>query len=183
MPSGVFFAILVPFLGSAIVLAEESFLGEEKTLFRIDEVKVLGNRKVEVEAILEKINSYFFDIKDVPSAFISAISKNCRDVILKQVYKTYLKWKKSIKTSELNQWLHTDFLDTKVNKNSYISTKFRYITQTKSRPPTFSLYCNTKKNINLSKIRFFKNRLRRKFGLEGIPIRINVKISKNPYKK
>ena len=41
----------------AVALAEESFLGEEKTLFRIDEVKVLGNRKVEIEAILEKINS------------------------------------------------------------------------------------------------------------------------------
>ena len=133
--------------------------------------------------ILSKINSYFFDIKDVPSVFISAIKKNCKNIILDYVRLIYLKWKIKIKTSELNQWMHAEFLDPKPYQKSYISTKFRYISQTKTRPPTFSLYCNTKKKLNLSKIRSFKNRLRNKFGLEGIPIRINLKVSKNPYKK
>ena len=133
--------------------------------------------------ILSRINSYFFDIKDVPSIFISAINKSCKNIILEQVKVIYLKWQKRIKTSELNQWLHSEFLDIKVSQKPYISTKFRYISQTKSRPPTFTLYCNTKKKLNLSKIRSFKNRLRNKFGLEGIPIRINLKVSKNPYKK
>ena len=133
--------------------------------------------------ILSRINSYFFDIKDVPSIFISAINKSCKNTILEHVRTIYLKWQKKIKTSELNQWLHSDFLDVKVTQKSYISTKFRYISQTKIRPPTFSLYCNTKKKLNLSKIRSFKNKLRKKFGLEGIPIRINLRVSKNPYKK
>ena len=133
--------------------------------------------------ILSKINSYFFDIKDVPSVFISAIKRNCKNIILDQVRLIYLKWKKKIKTSELNQWMHAEFLDPKLYQKPYISTKFRYINQTKTRPPTFSLYCNTKKKLNLSKIRSFKNRLRNKFGLEGVPIRINLKVSKNPYKK
>jgi GTP-binding protein len=79
--------------------------------------------------------------------------------------------------------MHAEFFDANNNKKSHIITKFRYISQTKTRPPTFSLYCNTKKKLNLSKIRSFKNRLRNKFGLEGIPIRINLKVSKNPYKK
>ena len=63
----------------------------------------------------------------------------------------------------------------------HITTKFRYINQTKIRPPTFSLFCNSKKNLNTSKVRALKNRLRERFNLEGIPIRINLKVSKNPY--
>ena len=46
--------------------------------------------------ILSKINSYFFDIKDVPSVFISAIKKNCKNIILDHVRLIYLKWKISI---------------------------------------------------------------------------------------
>ncbi len=133
--------------------------------------------------ILSKINSYFFDIKDVPAVFISAINKSCKNIILDKVRLIYLKWEKKIKTSELNQWMHAEFFDANNNKKSHIITKFRYISQTKTRPPTFSLYCNTKKKLNLSKVRAFKNRLRSKFELEGIPIRINLKVAKNPFKR
>ncbi len=49
--------LVVPLLGKAPALADEGYLGQEKVLFRIDKVRVLGNRKVEREAILEKIAS------------------------------------------------------------------------------------------------------------------------------
>ena len=42
----VFFLLVVPLLGKTS-FGEEGYLGQEKVLFRIDEVKVLGNRKVE----------------------------------------------------------------------------------------------------------------------------------------
>ena len=45
--------LVVPLLGRAPALADEGYLGQEKVLFRIDKVRVLGNRKVEREAILE----------------------------------------------------------------------------------------------------------------------------------
>ena len=61
-----------------------------------------------------------------------------------------------IKTSALNHWMHSDIIEVKFHKKSYIATKFRYINQTKSRPPTFSLYCNTKKGLDHSKVRAFK---------------------------
>ena len=39
-----FFVALLQILGNDIALANEGFLGQEKVLFRIDKVKVLGNR-------------------------------------------------------------------------------------------------------------------------------------------
>ena len=142
---------------------------------------VLEPEKVKAN-ILEKINTYFFDVKNVPAIFVSALNKNCKNTVLDYVQSIYSKWSKKIKTTELNNWLHSEFSNEKSLKNKlHISTKFRYINQTKIRPPTFSLFCNSKKNLNTSKVRALKNRLREKFNLEGIPIRINLKVSKNPY--
>ena len=47
--------------------------------------------------IISKINSYFFDVKDVPTIFISALNKSCKRTILEQVKLIYLKWNKKIK--------------------------------------------------------------------------------------
>ena len=41
---------------------------------------------------------------------------SCKNTILEHVRTIYLKWQKKIKTSELNQWLHSDFLDVKVTQ-------------------------------------------------------------------
>ena len=61
--------------------------------------------------------------------------------------------------------------------------KFKYIAQNKIRPPTFNIYHN--KNSKVPKVakRYIVNRIREKFGFEGIPIRINLMTSKNPFKK
>ena len=63
------------------------------------------------------------------------------------------------------------------------SLKFKYIAQNKIRPPTFNIYHN--KNSKVPKVakRYIVNRIREKFGFEGIPIRINLMTSKNPFYK
>ena len=43
-----------------------------------------------------------------PAIFISAINKSCKNIILEKVKLIYLKWEK-IKTSELNQWMHSEY--------------------------------------------------------------------------
>ncbi len=132
--------------------------------------------------ILTQVNSFFFDIKNVPAIFMSAIKKSCKSEILSQIVSIHERWNKRLKTSDLNHWLRSEFSnESTIQSKKSRKTKFRYISQTKSRPPTFSLFCNTKKNLNYSKLRFLKNSLRNKFGLDGIPIRVNIKVSKNPY--
>ncbi len=174
----------IPFTNIELSLAKY-IINEGRAILLVFNKWDLVTEKVKVKTeILSKINSYFFDIKDVPAIFISALNKSCKNIILDHIQSIYFKWNKKIKTSELNQWLHSEFIDmNSINSTSFNSTKFRYIIQTKSRPPTFSLFCNTKKKLDVPKLRSFKNRLRKKFNLEGIPIRINLKVSKNPYTK
>ncbi|PPR26151.1 MAG: GTPase Der [Alphaproteobacteria bacterium MarineAlpha9_Bin4] len=174
----------MPFTNLELSLANFIISEGRAVLLVFNKWDLVSEKEKIKKEIISKINSYFFDIKDVPAVFISALNKNCKNIILNQVESIYFKWNKKIKTSTLNQWLHSEFMnESSQNSKTYIPIKFRYISQIKNRPPTFLLFCNTKKKFNDAKLRSFKNRLRKKFHLEGIPIRINIKVSNNPYKK
>ncbi len=59
--------------------------------------------------------------------------------------------------------------------------KLRYITQTKSRPPTLALFCNLPEEMPDSYLRYLVNGLRDHFKLPGVPIRFVLRRSENPY--
>lgn len=60
--------------------------------------------------------------------------------------------------------------------------KLKYISQIKTRPPTFALVTNYK-NVEESYLRFLKNRLQEDFGLHGMDVRLVVKATSesNPF--
>jgi GTP-binding protein len=53
--------------------------------------------------------------------------------------------------------------------------KFFYATQTTVRPPTFVLVCTDPDAVQSSYRRFLENRLRERFGFDGIPIRLRLR--------
>lgn len=55
------------------------------------------------------------------------------------------------------------------------------MTQIKTRPPTFVLFSSKASELPDSYGRYVVNGLRESFGLEGIPLRLSVRSSKNPY--
>ena len=62
--------------------------------------------------------------------------------------------------------------------------KIKYITQVKSRPPTFALFC-TSNTIPSFTERFLRSRLQSDFSFHGVPIRfiIKKKITPDAFKK
>ena len=60
--------------------------------------------------------------------------------------------------------------------------RLRYITQAKTRPPTFVVFTSRPvKSLPESYMRYLVNALREDFNLPGTPIRLHLKKSKNPY--
>ena len=59
--------------------------------------------------------------------------------------------------------------------------KLRYMSQAKSRPPTFNLFCNLPEAMADSYQRYLVNGLRDAFDMPGIPIRFVLRRSENPY--
>ena len=55
------------------------------------------------------------------------------------------------------------------------------MTQAKTRPPTFAVFCSKPAALPGSYLRYLENALRDSFDLPGTPIRINLRKSGNPY--
>jgi GTP-binding protein len=55
------------------------------------------------------------------------------------------------------------------------------MTQPKSRPPTFALFGNQLNALPDAYLRYLTNGLRDSFHLEGAPLRMVLRTSKNPY--
>jgi GTP-binding protein len=59
--------------------------------------------------------------------------------------------------------------------------KIRYMTQVKSRPPTFALFGNQLDALGDDYIRYLTNGIRDTFDFPGTPIRIMKRGGTNPY--
>ncbi len=143
---------------------------------------LISNKNDMQRKTISKIEEVFFDAKGINTLFMSSKEEESKVKVCKAIIELYKKWNKKISTSELNRWF-SSIWEISGNQKMPGSLKFKYISQNKIRPPTFSIYHN--KNSKVPKVtkRYIVNRIREKFGFEGIPIRINLRTSKNPFQK
>jgi GTP-binding protein len=86
---------------------------------------------------------------------------------------------RKIPTAELNRWLqesvakHEPAMGQRGPRKRPI--KFFYATQTGTAPPAFTLFCTEPESVQPAYRRFLENRLRERFGFEGIPIRLRLR--------
>ncbi|MGB6757756.1 MAG: ribosome biogenesis GTPase Der, partial [Xanthobacteraceae bacterium] len=97
--------------------------------------------------------------------------------------KAYAVWNRRLPTAALNRFLQDAI---SANPPPAISgRRFRldYITQPKSRPPTFVLFCARAEALPETYRRYLINGLRENFDLPGTPIRLALRAKANPYAK
>jgi GTP-binding protein len=144
---------------------------------KADQVK----KKDELLEAIEKISSKYFC--GAPVIFISAKNGfNCEHV-LKEVIKLHEKWNKRIKTSKLNNWLHDALVEHehRLAKANRKAVKIKFMSQYDIRPPHFYVNINKLKALDQTYKRYLINSLRKNFGFDGVPIRVEFRESKNPY--
>lgn len=93
----------------------------------------------------------------------------------------YAVWNKRMGTGAINRFLEmaTQRHSPPIIKNKRI--KIRYMTQIKSRPPTFAMFTNNIEEFPESYERYLVNGLRETFDMPGVPIRLQLRKGKNPY--
>ena len=142
----------------------------------------IANRKEVLEKLNYKLMTSLTQAEGVPTVTISALKKENLDKLMSAVFKVYDRWNKRIPTAPLNQWF-ADILDNNpppLGKNKR-RIKLRYITQAKTRPPAFYIFSSNSEGLPDSYLRYLVNNLRETFDLRGIPIRITVRKTENPY--
>ena len=115
--------------------------------------------------------------------FISAISIDSIERILKTVIRSVRIKSTKIRTPKLNNFIRDLLKNQKFPKINKIEVKPKYMVQLDDDYPRFKVFINSSKKVPQSYRRFYENLLRKKFSLVGVPIQIDFINSKNPYIK
>ncbi|TAE32841.1 MAG: ribosome biogenesis GTPase Der [Alphaproteobacteria bacterium] len=134
-----------------------------------------------LKAFYHRLKDVVPQMQNIPIIPMVAIKGEGNAELMREVVHMYEVWNKRISTSKLNDWLYQmmEMHSPPLVNNRRL--KFRYMTQTKARPPTFVVFCNMSKEVPDSYIRYLTNQLRKDFDLPGVPIRFLLRTGKNPY--
>ena len=143
--------------------------------------KIDKYKKISQESLKKKIYDLNPQINGLPICFISAKNKVGISSLFELVVNQNIIWKKRIPTGKLNSWMGNLVKKTPPPLNKGRSIKFKYITQTNSAPPKFNIFVNYSEAIKPDYKRFLENNIRKNFNLNGLPIKIIYKKSKNPF--
>jgi GTP-binding protein len=139
------------------------------------------NKQSKLAELKEKLNRLLPQLRGVPFVALSGQYKTNLDRLKSAIVSAHDTWNKRIPTALLNEWLSFQITSNPPPTVSGKRLKLRYITQAKTRPPTFIVFCTRADKIPDSYQRFLINGLREDFELQGTPIRLLLRQQKNPY--
>lgn len=120
-------------------------------------------------------------LKGVKVLNFSALTGAGTQKLMPVVAEAYELWNSRIPTAGFNRWLADTLEKHPAPSVAGRRIKIRYGAQIKTRPPTFSLFCNRPDALPDSYKRYLENELRRDFDLPGVPLRLHLRKSANPY--
>ena len=141
----------------------------------------VDDRDDALEELAHKAETSLAQLKDIPYQTISALNGKNINKLLDRCLWTYDMWNKRISTAGLNRWLAKMESQNPAPLISGRQNRLKFITQIKTRPPTFALWVSRPEKLPASHKRFIVNGLRRDYKIPGVPIRLLVRTSKNPY--
>ena len=139
------------------------------------------NKSLAAKAFREQVERFLPQVRGVPLVMLSGLTGQHVDKLLPAIERLHNDWSARLKTSELNDWLSE-----RIEKHPPPAVRGRhvrpkYLSQTKTRPPTFVLKTSRADDLPDSYKRFLINGLREDFDLQGTPIRLHVRADRNPY--
>ena len=142
----------------------------------------IAQRKEALEKLNYKLETSLAQIAGVPTVTISALRKEGLDKLMRAILKVYKRWNTRIPTAPLNKWFASvqEQNPAPLGKNKR-RIKLKYVTQAKTRPPSFYIFSSNPEGLPESYLRYLTNSLRQTFDLGGIPLRLTVRKADNPY--
>lgn len=135
------------------------------------------------EGIARALGEGLAQVKDVPLVPISAKTGKGIDRLLQAAFDIREAWSRRVPTGALNRWLAEAIQATPPPAPKGRRLKLRYLTQVKTRPPSFVVFGTRVGELPESYKRYLLNGIRREFGFEAVPLRLAVRAPKNPFGK
>jgi len=122
-------------------------------------------------------------VRGAPVVALSGLSGEGIDRLMQAVLDVHAVWNRRAPTSALNRWLAEVAASHPPPAVAGRRIRLDYVTQPKSRPPTFVLFLSRADAVPDAYRRYLVNSLREAFDLPGTPIRLTLREKRNPYAK
>ena len=152
-------------------------------ILAINKWDITPDRQEVLQAVRDRVERSMPQVKGVPILTLSALHKKGLDTLMEAAVDLFQVWTVRFSTALLNRWLHERLENNPPPLVGGSRVKIRYVTQAKTRPPTFMLFGNKVDELPDSYRRYLVNALREDFNVWGTPIRLNVRRTANPYSK
>ncbi|KAF0227257.1 MAG: GTP-binding [Beijerinckiaceae bacterium] len=144
---------------------------------------LIEHRGAKLSELKEEAARLLPQIRGCPVVPLSGLAGQGIDRLMEAIMQTHSVWNKRVSTSKINRWLSGVLQNHPPPAVSGRRIKIRYMTQIKARPPQFSLFGNQVDALPESYKRYLVNSIRETFDLPGVPIRLMVRPSENPFDK
>jgi GTP-binding protein len=122
-------------------------------------------------------------VRGVPLLTVSGATGKGIDDLLQAAFDTRKRWSQRVPTSLLNRWFDEALEANPPPAPGGKRIKLRYITQARTRPPTFVIFGTRLDQLPESYSRYLVNGIRKALDFSGVPIRMNMRSARNPFDK
>ncbi|AZO09277.1 ribosome biogenesis GTPase Der [Mesorhizobium sp. M3A.F.Ca.ET.080.04.2.1] len=142
---------------------------------------LIDNPQELLAELREKTERLLPQVRGIQAVTVSAETGRGLDRLMDAVIKTHKVWNGRVSTGKLNRWLEGILAHHPPPAVAGRRLKIKYVTQAKTRPPGFVVSCSRPDAMPQSYMRYLSNSLREAFDMPGVPIRMALRTSDNPF--
>lgn len=142
---------------------------------------LIDNPQQVLAELREKTERLLPQVRGIQAVPVSAETGRGLDKLMDAVLRTHKVWNSRISTGRLNRWLEGILAHHPPPAVAGRRLKIKYLTQAKTRPPGFVVSCSRPDAMPQAYVRYLVNNLRDSFDMPGVPIRMALRTSDNPF--
>ncbi len=173
--------VQIPFESQDLRIADLAEREGRAVVVAVNKWDLEDDKSHKLNELRESFGRLLPQLRGAPMVMVSALTGKGLDRLQAAIVRAHAVWNTRISTARLNRWLMLQTSDHPPPAPSGRRLRLRYMTQVKTRPPTFVLFASIPDALPEDYRRFLVNGLRRDFEMPGTPIRLFVRGGDNPY--
>lgn len=164
-----------------LVIARETIEEGRALVIICNKWDAVKDRKEKLQQLADRMEVSMPQVRGIPVITLSAKTGRGINKLFPAIFELYENWNARVPTGQLNRWLEhmTEAHPPPLAQGRRL--RLRYMTQAKTRPPTFIIFANKPGDLPGSYLRYLANGIREDFGIDGVPIRVMLRKGENPY--
>ncbi len=150
-------------------------------IIAVNKWDAVKDREQARQDLSDRLQTSLPQVRGIPIVTLSALTGKGSEKLIPTAFETFEVWNRRVPTGRLNQWLEMMTERHPPPMTSGRRIRLRYMTQAKTRPPTFVVFSSKGTALPEAYRRYLINGIREDFDIPGVPIRVLVRKGTNPY--